>query len=213
MKILQPSFPTPPTKPADVMDLFADEDTVVGAHLDGTWFENDDLEKKSISESLLTKVAFSHLNVPRFDVDDCEFKNCSFTAAKFPESTWNRAVIDGTRCSGLQITDGRVKNVVFRNSKLEIANFRFSRFENVLFDGCALDDVDFYEAQLKNVEFVNCTINKLTFASARMTNVDISKSTVEGVNGIRSLRGVTISHDQLLQLAPYFASEAGIKVK
>jgi hypothetical protein len=46
-----------------------------------------------------------------------------------------------------------------------------------------------------------------------MTNVDVSQSTIESINGIGSLRGVTMSHDQLMQLAPYFAVEAGIKIK
>ncbi|MNL67363.1 hypothetical protein D3C87_1919370 [compost metagenome] len=82
-----------------------------------------------------------------------------------------------------------------------------------MFDGCVLNDVDFYEAQLKNVEFINCTISRITFANARMMHVDISGSDVEGVNGISSLRGVTISYEQLMQLAPSFAAEAGIKIK
>lgn len=213
MKIMQPSFPTTPTRPSDVIELFDSGDTIVGAHIEDTWFASDDLEKKSISESLFTKVVFSQLHVPRFDVGDCEFRNCTFTAAQFPESTWNRILVDGTRCSGLQITDGRVRNATFKNSKLEIANFRFTRLENVVFEDCALDDIDFYEAHLKNVEFINCTINKFTFARAKMTNVDISQSTIEGIKGIGSLRGVTMSHAQLMQLAPYFAAEAGIKVK
>ena len=92
-------------------------------------------------------------------------------------------------------------------------NFRFSHLENVYFEDCAIDEVDFYEARLKNVEFVNCTINKVTFAKAKMVNVDISQSVVDGINGIGSLRGVTMGYDQLVQLAPAFASEAGIKIK
>jgi uncharacterized protein YjbI with pentapeptide repeats len=213
MKITRPSFPAPPTKPNDVFELFASEDSIVGVHIEDTWLTSDELGKKSIAESLMTKAVFSELNVTRFDIHDCEFKGCTFTAAKFPESTWNRISISGTRCSGLQITNGIIKNVEFKNSKLEIVNFRFSQLENVYFEGCALDDVDFYEARLKNVEFVNCTINKVTFAKAKMVNVDISQSAVEGINGINSLRGVTMSHDQLLQLAPEFAAEAGIKIK
>ena len=77
----------------------------------------------------------------------------------------------------------------------------------------ALDDVDFLEAQLKDVRFSNCTINNITFAQARMKNVDLSESTCEGIKGVNSLKGATISHEQLIQLSPYFATEAGIRVK
>jgi uncharacterized protein YjbI with pentapeptide repeats len=212
MKIIRPSLPTLLTTPDDIMELFNSEDVITGLRIENTWLTSADLQKKSVSESLLMKVDFTQVTVPKFDVTDCDFRACNFTASKFPESSWHRVSIDGARCSGLQITNGILKNVDFKNCKLEMVNFRFSRLENVAFEDCVINDVDFYDAQLKNVEFVNCTINKVTFASARMISVDISKSNVEGINGINSLRGVTMSYDQLMQLAPAFAAEAGIKI-
>jgi len=213
MKLIQPSLPSSLLKPDDVMELFNNEDAIVGFHIEDTWLTSSDVEKTSLTECLLSKVDFTQVNVRRFDVPDCDFRACNFTASKFPEGSWHRVSIDGARCSGLQITNGTLKNVDFKNCKLEMVNFRFSHLENVAFENCVIDDVDFYDAKLKNVEFVNCTINKITFASARMMNVDISESTVDGINGIGSLRGVTMSYDQLMQLAPAFAAEAGIKVK
>jgi len=212
MKIIRPSLPQLLATPDDVMELFNSEDLISGFHIQETWLTSAELNKKSFSETRLTKVDFTQVNVPKFDVTDCDFKVCNFTASKFPESSWHRVSIDGARCSGLQITNGLLKNVDFRNCKLEMVNFRFSRLENVAFEDCVINDVDFYDAQLKNVEFVNCTINKVTFASARMMSVDISKSSIEGINGVNSLRGVTMSYDQLMQIAPAFALEAGIKI-
>jgi len=212
MKIIRPSLPQLLTTPDDVMELFNTEDLISGFHIEDTWPTSAELEKKSFSELRLTKVDFTQVTVTKFDVTDCDFKACNFTASKFPESSWHRVSIDGARCSGLQVTNGMLKNVDFKNCKLEMVNFRFSRLENVAFEDCVINDVDFYDAQLKNVEFVNCTINNVTFASARMMSVDISKSAVDGINGINSLRGVTMSYDQLMQLAPAFAVEAGIKI-
>lgn len=212
MKIIRPSLPHLLTTPDDVMELFNTEDLISGFHIEDTWLTSDELEKKSFSELRLTKVDFSQVTVAKFDVTDCDLRACNFTASKFPESSWHRVSIEGARCSGLQITNGILKNVDFKNCKLEMVNFRFSRLESVAFEDCVINDVDFYDAQLKNVEFVNCTINNVTFASARMVSVDISKSAVDGINGINSLRGVTMSYDQLMQLAPAFAAEAGIKI-
>lgn len=213
MKILPPTLPPSLSEPNDAIELFSTEDAVSGFRIENTWLTSAELEKTSISESILDKVSFAQVHVARFDVMDCQFLNCDFTTSKFPDASWHRVFISGTRCSGLQITKGILKNIYFKNSKLEFANFRFSRLENVVFEDCVLDDVDFYDAHLKNVEFVNCTINKITFAGAKMTNVDISKSTIEDVNGANSLRGVTMSYDQLMQIAPLLASEAGIKIK
>jgi uncharacterized protein YjbI with pentapeptide repeats len=212
MRVGNPQLPRLLSVPDDVIELFKDDDTISGVHIQSTWLSAADLDRKHLTESLLTYVDFSKMNVPRFGVLDCEFKNCNFTTAKFPESSWQRVKIDGARCSGLQITNGTLRDITFNNCKLELVNLRFSRLENVLFENCVIDDVDFYDAKLKNVHFINCTINEITFASARMMSVDISQSTIQGIKGINSLKGVTISYDQLMQFAPSFAAEFGIKV-
>lgn len=213
MKLIKPSVPASLTKRDDVAYLFSTEDSVSGLQIDSEVLSTANLEGKSIAESVIKSTDLSGVTVPRFDISDCVLKDCTLTVTKFPESSWHRVVIDGGRCSGLQLNNSTLKNVDFTNSKLEFANFRFSKLENVVFENCALNDVDFLDAQLKNVEFINCTINSITFAQAKMKNVDISESTIEGIKGINSLKGVTISHEQLIQLSPYFAAEAGIKVK
>jgi uncharacterized protein YjbI with pentapeptide repeats len=212
MKLTNPQLPQMLTVPDDIIELFRDEDTISGVHLENTWLTTADLHKKSFSEARMTRVDFSQVHVARFDVLDCVFDSCNFTTSKFPESSWHRVLVNGARCSGLQMTNGIIRNVRFKNCKLEMVNFRLSRLENVIFEDCVIDDVDFYDAKLKNIEFINCSINEITFASARMVHVDISKSTVEGIRGINSLKGVSISYDQLMQLAPAFATEAGLKV-
>ncbi len=213
MKRIKPSIPTSLTKPDDFSVLMNTEDTISGAQIDNEVLSASDLEGKSFSESVIKSTDFSGVDAPRFDIGDCLLKDCTFTVAKFPESSWHRVVIDGGRCSGLQLNNSTLKNVDFTHSKLEFVNFRFAKLENVAFENCVLNDVDFIEAQLKDVEFISCTINSITFSRARMKNVDVSESTIEGIKGVDSLKGVTISHEQLMQLSPYFAVEAGIKVK
>jgi len=213
MKLTMPSLPPSLDIPDDIHELFKTEDDITGVRIEGVTLTSNDLKNINIAESFFNKVDFEHSDIQRFDVLDSIFRGCNFTATKFPESSWRRVSIDAGRCIGMQLANSTLRDIDFKNSKLDMVNFRFSHLENVGFDGCTLNDVDFYDARLKNVEFVNCTINGITFASARMNNVDISKSTVEGIKGINSLRGVTISYDQLMQLAPSFAAEAGIKVK
>lgn len=76
-----------------------------------------------------------------------------------------------------------------------------------------ISDADFNNATLKNVEFIGCTITGISFSSARMDNVDLSGSYIENVKGVRNLKGATIGDDQLIQLAPLLAAEAGLKIK
>jgi len=213
MTLLQPTLPASLTPIDDITDFLRDDDTVSEMLIDSESLAGLKLKQLHISESLITKSDFSHIAIEHLDVLDAEFKGCNFTASKLPSSSWHVALIDGTRCSGTMLPNSVFKNVTFKNSKLELVNFRFSRLEHIIFDGCTIDDADFYSATLKNVAFINCTMNSVTFASARMSNVDISKSQIEGIKGVNSLKGVTISYDQLMQLAASLADEAGIKVK
>jgi len=213
MKLLQPTLPASLEPLGDIADFLSDDDTIAEVSVDSESFSGLKMKQLNINESLISKSDFSHIAIEHFDVLDAEFKGCNFTASKFPNSSWHVALIDGARCSGMMMSNSVFKNVTFKNSKLELVNFRFSRMENIVFEGCAIDDADFYNATLKNVEFINCTINSVTFASARLSNVDISKSQIEGIKGVNSLKGVTISYDQLMNLAPSLAAEAGIKIK
>ena len=213
MKIFQPILPAALTQPDNLVGFLEAEDSISEVHIKDMILSSSDLEKKSIDGSLFETTDFSEVSTTRLDISDSVLKDCNFTVAEFPESSWLRVAVKSSRCTGLNISRSLLRNVGFTNSKLEFVNFRFSKLENVAFENCVLTDVDFYDAQLKDVEFINCIINSITFAQARMKNVDISESTVEGIKGTSSLKGVTISHDQLLQLAPYFAAEAGIKVK
>lgn len=213
MKLYKPMLPVAMTQPENLADFFRIEDSVTEAHIKDAVLSSSDLEAKDIERSLFESSDFSGVELPRLDIADTILKDCNLTVTKFPESSWLRVAVNRSRCSGLDITHSTLKHIDFTNSKLEFVNFRFSKLENVAFENCVLNDVDFFDAQLKDVEFINCTIQSITFAQARMKNVDISESTIELVKGISSLKGVTISHNQLLQLAPYFAAEAGIKVK
>ena len=213
MSIIRPTLPPALRESDDIGLLFDSEDSISGYLISDGLPMNIDHKRVSISDSRIVKTDLSQVTLSRFDVLNTEFIGCSFTASKFPHSSWHTTLIEGARCSGMQVTESVLKNITYRNCKLELANFRFTRLENIIFEDCVLDDVDFYSAQLKNVEFIRCTLNKVTFANARMLKVDISQSTIDGVNGISSLRGVTASYDQIMQLTPMFAAEAGIKIK
>ena len=167
----------------------------------------------SLSNSLVTKTDFSTAVMFGFDIHNCQIVGSNFTGSKFEESNWRTVHISDSRCSGLQVQNSMFKNVTFAGSKLDLVNFRFVKMENVIFDNCILDDADFYGATLKNIDFVNCRITKINFGAAKIKNVDLSESTIEELQGVNSIRGITISYDQLIQLAPYFAAEAGIKIK
>ena len=210
--MLQPQLPNDLVHVTDLAALFEEEDDIAEIQSDGQSIVSMQTKSVSLKDSLLVKTDFSRSQMEKFDIANCIIKGGNLSASGFPDSSWRTVRIENSRCSGMQVQNSTLKNVRFSNSKLDIVNFRFAKLENVVFEDCVLDDADFYGATLRNVEFIGCTITKITFASAKLHNVDLSKSTIDSVQGVASIKGATISYEQLMQLAPYFAAEAGIKV-
>lgn len=112
----------------------------------------------------------------------------------------------------MQLSQSLLKNVYFKSSKVDLANFRFARLENVIFEDCIVNGLDFYSAKLKNVDFRNCRIIDVEFSDSHLINVDLSRSELESIKGLKSMKGVCITYSQLMQLAPAMAVELGLKL-
>jgi uncharacterized protein YjbI with pentapeptide repeats len=166
----------------------------------------------SASELQLNKINASQSHLERTSFSDVAFANCDLIATSFPEASWRRVLIKGSRASGLQLQSSTLKDVSFVECKLNLANFRFAKLSNVVFQDCILDEVDFYAAELCRVDFRRCSLGKTQFSSARLRHVDLRTSDVLSVMGISSLSGAMIDSTQLIGLAPRLAVELKLHV-
>lgn len=213
MKTAVPNLPPNLSASSDLGVLFDEDDDLEELHVADSQSPGLETSGATIRDSLIEKSDLSATDMKRFDVHNCKIVGTNLTGSKFAESSWRTIAITGCRASGVQFQNSTLSDVRFVDSKLDLANFRFATMKNVIFENCILDDVDFNDAALKNIEFISCRLNKVSFTGAKMSGVDLSQSTLEEVRGIGSLRGATISEDQLVQLAPYFAAEAGLKIR
>ena len=166
----------------------------------------------STSEVSFDKVIMSGTKFEKAGLADVILSGCDLIATSFSDTSWQRVHIKGSRCSGLQLQMGILKDITFTDCKLNLANFRFAKLTNVLFDNCVLDEADFYAAQLMNIQFKNCTLIKTQFSGSKLKAVDLRSSDMFNVLGIGSLGGATIDSTQLMALAPLLAAEFKIKV-
>ena len=103
--------------------------------------------------------------------------------------------------------------VRFVGSKLGFLNLAGAELDDVMFEGCEIDGLDARGAKLRAVSFVDCSINELNVTEARLSKVDLSGARLSSLIGVDNLRGVMISHGQLLDLAPQLAAQLGIEVR
>lgn len=172
-------------------------------------FEN----KLEFDEVLFGGVEAEGVELTKVSIIDSMLEKCSLPAAKATESLWQRVTISDSRMSGIDWYDAILKDVEFINCKLDLANFRATKFKNVMFKDCVLAGADLQSAELVNVVFDTCDVNDMDVNNCTMKNVDLRSSTFTVIKGAKNLTGATMSRQQLIMLAPIFANEVGIKTE
>ncbi|MFE6776594.1 pentapeptide repeat-containing protein [Streptomyces sp. NPDC057702] len=118
------------------------------------------------------------------------------------------------RLGGTQAHGGSWERVLVRGGKIDYLNLRRARLRDVTFEGCVLIEADFGDASLERVSFVGCVLRRADFSAARMKDVDLRGVTeLDIARGLDALSGAVISPAQLLDLAPAFASQLGVRVE
>ncbi|MEU6126866.1 pentapeptide repeat-containing protein [Streptomyces sp. NPDC047123] len=121
-------------------------------------------------------------------------------------------VVDA-RLGGVQAHGSVLERVVVRGGKIDYLNLRKARLRDVVFEGCVLVEPDFAEASLERVEFVDCVLRGVDFTGVRLRDVDLrAAAELEITRGIERLAGAVISPGQLMELAPAFAAQVGVRV-
>jgi uncharacterized protein YjbI with pentapeptide repeats len=107
-----------------------------------------------------------------------------------------------------------LERVVVRGGKIDYLNLREARLKDVVFEGCVLSEPDFGAARLERVEFVGCSLRQVDFTGVRMKDVDLrTVAELDIARGVERLAGAVISPAQLLELAPAFAAQVGVRVE
>jgi uncharacterized protein YjbI with pentapeptide repeats len=123
-----------------------------------------------------------------------------------------RVAVSDTRMTGLACTDGMLSDVTFDACKIDLTNWRFTRFDVVSFDRCNLSGADFGEADLRGASFTDCDLSGAQFSNARMAGARFRNCELEGIGGITSWQGAIVHPDDLMALSYVLAGALGIVV-
>ncbi|MEZ5076230.1 MAG: pentapeptide repeat-containing protein [Solirubrobacterales bacterium] len=128
-------------------------------------------------------------------------------------ATLRRAVLTGSRLTGLDLGESRLEDVVLRDCKLDYANLRHAAIEHVTFSGCVLSGADFQGARLRAVRFEDCRLSEADFSRAELEAVDFRSSQLALAGSLLGLRGAIVDSLQLMELSRPLATELGISVR
>lgn len=143
---------------------------------------------------------------------DVQLRATDGANATFTESGWHRTAWTDCRLTGLSLAGCTLQDVTFTDCLLDMANLRFTNFKRVGFTRCRLIGADFSNAMLNEVTFDDCTLDEATFAHARSEVVLVDGGSIAGIKGLDGLRGASIRHDQVVDLAREMAAALGLQL-
>jgi uncharacterized protein YjbI with pentapeptide repeats len=179
-------------------------------HVDGGDASENKSDDLSLEKVHLEGVTLNQVEIKEFSVLDSIFTKCSFAGAVIEQSHLVRLEIQSTRLQGIQLTELRAIDTSFFSSKLNDANFRYSKLKNVLFKSCDLNGIDFIGANLKNVVFEECDLTNSNFSQTQLDNVSFSSSKIiDMIISPEAIKEVFVDTGQALYLSSIF----GLKIK
>lgn len=194
------------------LETVIDPVVVDGAEWDGMEVRGDllgegevtdlDLSRSRLVGLRLTGWELAGLRMVDVVLEDCELSGVGIVDGRFTRVELRRCRLTGLIAAGLKARD-----VVLDDCTASGAAFRMSTWERCELRDVDLREADFHAARLPGARLLACDLRGADFTKAELPGASLHHSTVEGIRGAESLRGVVIGSDQVLPLAlPVFAA-------
>jgi uncharacterized protein YjbI with pentapeptide repeats len=148
----------------------------------------------------------------RFSLLDCRLERCDLAGLAAPSASWARVEVSGSRLTGADLAGAQLKDVRFRDCRMDLVSLFGARLERVSFEHCNLREADLVEARLHDVSFAGCDLSAAIVADASCSRTELRDGTYEDLRGITGLKGCTLAWPDALALAPALAAALGLRV-
>lgn len=180
---------------------------------------DEDLAKVEVSDESIelsktsNKLELDPKKYSYIDISDCFLPSPILNTVICFRSSCVRVVVDKGQLTGLQLPEGNFLDFVLKDSRANLTNFRNSKFKLCHFVETDLSEADFSGSKLTKVRFESCMLDKVDFSNCAFDNVEFIDCSLASINGLTSFKGVSISEQNLIEIAPILASELGIKIQ
>ena len=155
-------------------------------------------------------VAMSSTNLNDVQVSNARLTECDIANARWSQAGLYRVEMLTCRMTGFLCIEAKFEDILFKECKANLTQFRFSTFKAVRFEDCDLSDADFQGANLSGVTFTNCDLRNVEMSGAKLNGADLRGCQIDGLRASQQeLQGAMIDPTQAIALVQAF----GIIVK
>ena len=129
-----------------------------------------------------------------------------------PRVSLERVEVRGSRLTGAELAEARLRDVVFDTCRIDLAGLRHATLERVVFRDCRMGECELNGASLKDVLFERCELREATFSGMKIERVEVRGCDLTAARGAEALKGVRMPWNDVIDNAALFAAVAGIEV-
>ncbi len=158
---------------------------------------------------------FAGTSLAQAELTHASFLDCAVTSGDWAnlrarDSRMVRVEVARSRLTGSHWINGVLREVAFRDCRMDLSAFRFTSCKNVEFADCDLSHVDFASADLRGARFVDCDLTGAQLTNADADGTRFTRCDLTGLTGVQSLKGAVISTTDLAALTHTLAAALGI---
>lgn len=192
---------TLPVAAAPLDELPADGETCAGVELRGADFSGRVIARPHFDTVIFTQVMATGVHFDHLRAEDARFTGCNLANALWPEAMCSRLEFIGCRMTGFSAQEAEFVDVVFRDCKLDLAQFYRAKLRGARFEDCPLTGGDLRGADLTGAVLARCDLSGADLTGATLAGVDLRACTIDGVRiGPQELRGATVDEAQAVAL-------------
>lgn len=201
----------------DSLESGEENDLVVGRNHDCVAFTDIDLAgerllDRDLIECLIVNAKLDDTDLQGTRMRETRLEGCEATAIKLPRTELREVEFVGCRFGALEMYDTRARMVHLKDCRLGYVNLRGAELVDVTFTNCTITDLDLGGARVERLALPGCRVDSLLVGDGSLKDVDLRGAELQEIMGIEALNGVTISPEQLHDLATLLASHLGIDI-
>jgi uncharacterized protein YjbI with pentapeptide repeats len=166
-----------------------------------------------VHESELRGLTLGEGAVTELVLTDARLLGCDLSNIRARSGAVRRVELTDSRLVGFSLSEGKVEDLRVLGGTMMLGSFAHSALRRVTFERVNLHEASFLETQLTSVSFDRCDLTGADFRGARLKQCTIRGSSLDGVLGVESLRGLTMPWSDLVGSVAALAAALGIVVE